>query len=239
MENHRIEKLNDIFKGLSLEESFEHLMQLGFKNMAFSTSFGQEDQVISDVIFKNNYPIDVFTLDTGRLFEETHKVFQDTFNKYSKKIITYFPDSSAVEQLLTEKGPYSFYDSVENRKECCGIRKVNPLQKALKGVDIWITGLRASQSSARNEVKIFGYDNAFGLPKFNPLAYWDLSAVEKYLEKNQVPQNSLHQKGFVSIGCAPCTRPIKEGDDIRSGRWWWEESKKECGLHLNPKSIDQ
>jgi phosphoadenosine phosphosulfate reductase len=236
MENHRIEKLNQTFKDYSLKETFDQLMQLGFNNMAFSTSFGQEDQVISDVIFKNNYPIKIFTLDTGRLFEETYKVFSDTQQKYGKKISTYFPDTDAVEKLVSEKGPYSFYESVENRKECCTIRKVKPLQKALKGVDLWITGLRASQSTARNEIKLFGYDNAFGLPKFNPLAHWDLSTVEKYLEKNQVPQNLLHKSGFVSIGCAPCTRAVKEGEDIRSGRWWWEETKKECGLHLNPKS---
>ena len=236
MKNHRIEELNTTFRNYSLEQAFDHLMQLGFKNMAFSTSFGQEDQVITDVIFKNNYPIEVFTLDTGRLFEQTHKVFDDTQKKYNKNIITYFPKTDAVEKLVSEKGPYSFYESVENRKECCGIRKVNPLQKALKGVDLWITGLRASQSTARNEIEIFGYDNAFGLPKFNPLANWDLSSVTQYLEKNQIPKNSLHQKGYVSIGCAPCTRAINEGDDTRSGRWWWEESKKECGLHLNQKS---
>jgi phosphoadenosine phosphosulfate reductase len=236
MENHRIEKLNQTFKDYSLEEAFDHLLKLGFKNMAFSTSFGQEDQVITDLIFKNDYPIEVFTLDTGRLFEETHKVFGDTQTKYNKNIITYFPNSDAVQKLISEKGPYSFYESPENRKECCGIRKVNPLQKALKGVDLWITGLRASQSSARHEIEIFGYDNAFGLPKFNPLAHWDLSTVEKYLEQHNIPQNSLHQKGFVSIGCAPCTRAVKADEDIRSGRWWWESSKKECGLHLNTKS---
>lgn len=239
MENHRIEKLNETFKNYSIEEAFEQLMTLDFKNMAFSTAFGQEDQVIADVIFKKHLPIKVFTLDTGRLFEATYKVFEDTQKKYQKSIVTYFPDHQKVQQLLTEKGPYSFYQSVENRKECCNIRKVNPLQRALKGVDLWITGLRASQSTARNNIKLFGYDNAFGLPKFNPLAHWDLSTVTQYLEKNQVPQNHLHQKGFVSIGCAPCTRAIKEGEDIRSGRWWWEESKKECGLHLNTKSISQ
>ena len=236
MENHRIEKLNTTYRNYSLEEAFHHLLQLGFKNMAFSTSFGQEDQVIADVIFKNDYPIEVFTLDTGRLFEETHKVLGDTKRKYNKNIITYFPKTDAVEKLVSEKGPYSFYESVENRKECCGIRKVKPLQKALKGVDLWITGLRTAQSTARNEIEIFGYDNMFGLPKFNPLALWDLSRVNDYLEKNNVPQNSLHQKGYVSIGCAPCTRAIKPGDDLRSGRWWWEESKKECGLHLNQKT---
>lgn len=236
MENHRIEKLNEVFINFNLEESFENLINLGFKNMAFSTSFGQEDQVITDVIFKNDYPIKVFTLDTGRLFEETHKVIDQTQKKYNKDVITYFPNTESVEKLVEQKGHYSFYESVENRKECCSIRKVNPLQRALKGVDLWITGLRASQSNSRSEINLFGYDNAFGLPKFNPLAHWELSTVVKYLEINQVPQNSLHHKGFVSIGCAPCTRPIKEGDDIRAGRWWWEESKKECGLHLNQKS---
>ena len=217
MQNHQIEKLNEIFKKFTLEEAFDNLVNLGFKNMAFSTSFGQEDQVI-------------------RLFEETYKVIDQTQKKYNKQVLSYFPNTESVEKLVAEKGHFSFYDSIENRKECCLIRKVNPLQRALKGVDLWITGLRAAQSNSRSKVNLFGYDDAFGLPKFNPLAHWDLSTVKKYLENNQVPQNILHKKGFLSIGCAPCTRAIRQGDDIRSGRWWWEESKKECGLHLNQKS---
>lgn len=236
MENNSIEKLNQQFASLSLEKIFETLSTLGFKNIAFSTSLGQEDQVLTDVIFKNNHPIKVFTLDTGRLFEQTYDVLDKTQKKYNKSISSFAPDNNELEALLDSKGPYSFYDSIENRKECCSIRKINPLQKALKGVDLWITGLRASQSNSRSTLSFFSYDDAFGLPKFNPLVNWTLEEVENYLEQNNVPQNSLHKKGFVSIGCEPCTRAVKPGEDIRSGRWWWEESKKECGLHLNHKS---
>ena len=236
MENNSIEKLNQQFASLSLEKAFETLSTLRFKNIAFSTSLGQEDQVLTDVIFKNNHPIKVFTLDTGRLFEQTYDVLDKTQKKYNKSISSFAPDNNELEALLDSKGPYSFYDSIENRKECCSIRKINPLQKALKGVDLWITGLRASQSNSRSTLSFFSYDDAFGLPKFNPLVNWTLEEVENYLEQNNVPQNSLHKKGFVSIGCEPCTRAVKPGEDIRSGRWWWEESKKECGLHLNHKS---
>jgi len=236
MENNSIEKLNQQFASLSLEEAFETLSTLGFKNIAFSTSLGQEDQVLTDVIFKNNHPIKVFTLDTGRLFEQTYDVLDKTQKKYKKSISSFAPNNNELETLLDSKGPYSFYDSIENRKECCSIRKINPLQKALKGVDLWITGLRSSQSNSRSTLSFFSYDDAFGLPKFNPLVNWTLEEVENYLEQNNIPQNSLHKKGFVSIGCEPCTRAVKPGEDIRSGRWWWEESKKECGLHLNHKS---
>ena len=236
MENNSIEKLNQQFASLSLEEAFETLSTLRFKNIAFSTSLGQEDQVMTDVIFKNNHPIKVFTLDTGRLFKQTYDVLDKTQKKYNKSISSFAPDNNELEKLLDSKGPYSFYDSIENRKECCSIRKINPLQKALKGVDLWITGLRASQSNSRSTLSFFSYDDAFELPKFNPLVNWTLEEVENYLEQNNVPQNSLHKKGFVSIGCEPCTRAVKPGENIRSGRWWWEESKKECGLHLNHKS---
>lgn len=236
MENNSIKKLNQQFASLSLEKAFETLSTLGFKNIAFSTSLGQEDQVLTDVIFKNNHPIKVFTSDTGRLFEQTYDVLDKTQKKYNKSISSFAPDNNELEALLDSKGPYSFYDSIENRKECCSIRKINPLQKALKGVDLWITGLRAYQSNSRSTLSFFSYDDAFGLPKFNPLVNWTLEEVENYLEQNNVPQNSLHKKGFMSIGCEPCTRAVKPGEDIRSGRWWWEESKKECGLHLNHKS---
>jgi len=211
---------------------FTALLKLNLGNIAFSTSFGLEDQVITDTIFSNNHPIKVFTLDTGRLFEETYQVYHDTLNKYNKTITPYFPDQQKVEALLTKKGPYSFYQSVENRKECCKIRKVDPLQRALQGVDVWVTGLRGEQSHFRKELDLFEFDNSFGLIKFNPLIHWSKEEVERYLNLKKIPQNSLHQKGYPSIGCAPCTRAVKDGEDARSGRWWWEESKKECGLHL-------
>jgi len=224
-------------KGFSIEETLAFLANEYKDKVVFSTSFGQEDQVITALIAKNDLPITIFTLDTGRLFQETYDVFHKTLKKYKKEIKVYFPEADAVEKLLNEKGPNSFYESVENRKECCFIRKVAPLTKALKGNAIWITGLRAEQSENRNDLALFEYDEKFEIIKFNPLLKWTLKEVEDYLEKNNVPQNVLHKQGFVSIGCAPCTRAIEPGEDIRAGRWWWESSHKECGLHspLAPK----
>jgi phosphoadenosine phosphosulfate reductase len=218
-------------KGFSIEETLAFLANEYKEKVVFSTSFGQEDQVITALIATNDLPITIFTLDTGRLFQETYDVFHKTLKKYKKEIKVYFPEALAVEKLLEEKGPNSFYDSVENRKECCFIRKVAPLTKALKGNAIWITGLRAEQSENRNDLALFEYDAHFDIIKFNPLLKWTLKEVENYLEKNNVPQNALHKQGFVSIGCAPCTRAITADEDIRAGRWWWESSHKECGLH--------
>lgn len=223
--------LLDKTKDFSIEETLAFLANEFRDKVVFSTSFGQEDQVITALIGKNNLPITIFTLDTGRLFQETYDVFHKTLKKYKIDIKTYFPDTTAVEELLNKKGPNSFYESVENRKECCFIRKVAPLTKALKGNSIWITGLRAEQSENRNDLDLFEYDEKFDIIKFNPLLKWTLEEVQKYLDDNNVPQNALHKQGFVSIGCAPCTRAIVRGEDIRAGRWWWESSHKECGLH--------
>lgn len=215
----------------SIEETLTFLANEYKDKVVFSTSFGQEDQVITALIAKNDLPITIFTLDTGRLFQETYDVFHKTLKKYKIDIKTYFPETTAVENLLNQKGPNSFYESVENRKECCFIRKVVPLTKALKGNAVWITGLRAEQSENRNDLAIFEYDEKFEIIKFNPLLKWTLKEVEDYLDKNNVPQNALHKQEFVSIGCAPCTRAIAPGEDIRAGRWSWESSHKECGLH--------
>jgi phosphoadenosine phosphosulfate reductase len=223
--------LSEKTKGFSIEETFAFLANEYKDKVVFSTSFGQEDQVITALIAKNDLPITIFTLDTGRLFQETYDVFHKTQKKYKKDIKVYFPETASVEKLLETKGPNSFYDSVENRKECCFIRKVAPLTKALKGNSIWITGLRSEQSENRNSLDLFEYDAHFDIIKFNPLLKWTLADVQKYIDGNNVPQNALHKKGFVSIGCAPCTRAIVEGEDIRAGRWWWESSHKECGLH--------
>ena len=215
----------------SIEETLIFLANEYKGKVVFSTSFGQEDQVITALIASNDLPITIFTLDTGRLFQETYDVFHKTLKKYKKEIKVFFPEASAVEKLLKEKGPNSFYESVENRKQCCHIRKVAPLTKALKGNAIWITGLRAEQSENRSNLDFFEYDAHFDIIKFNPLLKWTLKEIEDYLEKNNVPQNALHKQGFVSIGCAPCTRAITPDENIRAGRWWWESSHKECGLH--------
>ena len=226
-----VQSLLEKTKDFSIEETFSFLANEYKNKVVFSTSFGQEDQVITDLIEKSKAAITIFTLDTGRLFQETYDVFHRTQKKYTTPIKVYFPEAKSVEELLEKKGPNSFFESVENRKECCFIRKVVPLKKALEGNDVWITGLRAEQSENRSDLHLFEYDDNFKMIKFNPLLKWSLEEVQKYIDTNNVPQNSLHKKGFVSIGCAPCTRAIAEGEDIRAGRWYWEQSHKECGLH--------
>ncbi|MDA3881656.1 MAG: phosphoadenylyl-sulfate reductase [Bacteroidales bacterium] len=200
----------------------------------FTTSFGLEDQVITDIVFSNNIPIQVVTLDTGRLFKETYKVYNKTLEKYNKPIFAFFPETEKVEKMVSEKGPYSFYTSVENRKECCYIRKVIPLNRALQNQKIWVTGIRAEQSENRQNLHMFEYDSDRDMIKCNPLVNWTFKEVQDYIQKNNIPYNILHDKGFVSIGCEPCTRAIQPGEDFRAGRWWWEDnSKKECGLHTH------
>ncbi len=218
--------------GYGIQDTLRYLSIHFQGEIAFSTSFGQEDQIITDMIFTADLPILVFTLDTGRHFEETYKVMNKTLAKYNKKIKVCFPDKDQVEKLMTQKGPYSFYESVENRKECCHIRKVEPLQKILSQTSCWITGLRASQSDARHTLKRFSYDATNQVIKYNPLLEWSAQEVNDYLKLNHIPYNMLHDRGFLSIGCAPCTRAVNPGEDIRAGRWWWENNTtKECGLH--------
>jgi len=199
--------------------------------VAFSTSLGQEDQVITDAIWRDDLPIRVFTLDTGRLFEETYTLIDATREQYGKAIEVFSPDTAEVEALVSLRGHHSFRESVDDRKACCHLRKVRPLQRALQGVDVWITGLRREQSTNRQTMRIIEWDDGYGLLKCNPLIDWDADTMLAYLEARDVPQNPLHAQGFVSIGCAPCTRAIAPGEDPRAGRWWWETSKKECGLH--------
>ncbi|MEQ1587744.1 MAG: phosphoadenylyl-sulfate reductase [Cyclobacteriaceae bacterium] len=197
----------------------------------FSTSLGLEDQVITHMIGSEKLDIKIFTLDTGRLFQETYDVLDLTQKKYDVSIHAFFPQTSAVEKLITEKGPNSFYDSVENRKECCRIRKIEPLKRALQGATVWITGVRAEQSENRNAMKLVEWDEPHQVIKYNPLLNWTEKEVLAFIELNKVPVNTLHKKGYPSIGCAPCTRAIMPGEDLRAGRWWWESSSKECGLH--------
>ncbi|MCP9767019.1 phosphoadenylyl-sulfate reductase [Lacihabitans sp. LS3-19] len=221
----------EILEGFDLVDSLKFVSKKFPGKVVFSTSFGQEDQVITDAIFKNNINIKVFTLDTGRLFPETYELMDKTKARYKKSFETYFPENEKVETLVKEKGFNSFYESVENRKECCNIRKIIGLKRALKGNEVWITGLRAEQSENRSSMAIWEFDEGNNIHKFNPLVHWSASKMEEYLEENNVPQNVLHKKGFVSIGCQPCTRAIEVGEHPRAGRWWWEESQKECGLH--------
>ena len=201
------------------------------EKIVFSTSFGQEDQAITHAIASTNSAIEIFTLDTGRQFQESYELMDLTIKKYSLSLKTYFPSTPAVEKLVAEKGFNSFYTSVENRKECCFVRKMEPLNRALQGAKVWITGLRAEQSENRADMPIVEWDENRQLFKINPLIDWSFETLEKYLVEHKIPQNPLHKKGFVSIGCAPCTRAIAEGEHPRAGRWWWENSQKECGLH--------
>jgi len=209
------------------------LLKLNKEKLTFSTSMSAEDQVITDIIFRNDLDIDVFTLDTGRMFPETYTTFQSILDKYQKAVKVYFPDATEVESLMTAKGAFSFYDSVENRKQCCEIRKVKPLKRALQGKTIWITGIRSEHSQHRTDMQKIEWDAVNNITKVHPLLHWSNNEVWTYIKVNNVPYNSLHEKGFVSIGCQPCTRAVKEGEDFRAGRWWWEdENKKECGLHV-------
>jgi phosphoadenosine phosphosulfate reductase len=198
----------------------------------FSSSFGKEDQVITDILVKEKISAKIFTIDTGRLFNETYSLHRKTNDIYKIKIATFFPDSKEVEDLINKKGPDSFFDSVENRLECCRIRKVNPLKRALNGSEIWITGLRHEQSGDRAKLEMIQFDEEHLVIKFHPLLNWSSEDIDDYIKKNKVPVNILHDKGFPSIGCSPCTREVFPGEDSRAGRWSWETGKKECGLHI-------
>lgn len=226
------DEINELVHGKSVLEALTVLADRFPGKIVFSTSFGIEDQVITHFIFSNNLPIRVFTLETGRLFPETYYVWNRTLEIYKKDIEAYFPDTHAVQQLISQKGPSSFYESVENRKECCRIRKIEPLQRALEGAECWITGIRAEQSDNRQGMAQVEWDGGNQLVKFHPIYDWSLDEVWDFAKANHIPYNPLHDKGFPSIGCAPCTRAVREGEDFRAGRWWWEDtSKKECGLH--------
>lgn len=217
----------------SLGEALQIVVKQFPKETVFSSSLGQEDQVLTHAIAKNKLPVKIFTLDTGRHFNEHYELLEKTNARYKINIQVYFPDASDVEKFVNEKGVNGFYESVENRKECCFIRKVKPLNRALQGAKVWITGLRAEQSDNRKDMKIIEWDEARQLYKFNPLIHWTYNQVLDYIAEHNIPYNPLHDKGFISIGCAPCTRAVEPGEDARAGRWWWEASKKECGLHIN------
>lgn len=224
--------LTNRVKGQSATAILKTVAEAFGEEAVFSTSFGLEDQVITHLIAQDKLPIELFTLDTGRLFPETYKTLNTTRNRYKLKIKTYYPNTQKVQDLVSEKGPFSFYDSIENRKECCFIRKVEPLKRALKGKKCWVTGIRATQSTTRTDKQQVEYDEANDIIKVHPLLHWTHDEVERFIEEHHIPYNPLHDQGFPSIGCQPCTRAVKEGEDIRAGRWWWENpDKKECGLH--------
>jgi len=199
--------------------------------ITFACSFGAEDMVLLDAIATNARKIEVFTLDTGRLPEETQALLEAVRDKYPLEIKTYFPDAAAVESWVAQNGPNAFYKSVAQREQCCHIRKIQPLRRALAGKKSWVTGLRREQSQARQNLQLEQWDEANGLTKINPLLDWTNDEVWAYIKAHDVPYNALHDRGYPSIGCAPCTRAVQPGEDIRAGRWWWEATSKECGLH--------
>ena len=199
----------------------------------FANSLGAEDMVLTDLINKYQPDIEMFSLDTGRLPQETYDLMQEVRGHYSVPLNIYFPDSALIEEYVAQYGPNGFYDSVELRKRCCHIRKVEPLKRALADKKAWITGMRRDQAVTRGSLEVSSFDSDHGLQKFNPLLEWTNADVWEYLKQNDVPYNKLHDKFYPSIGCAPCTRAVTPGEDMRSGRWWWEQPEnKECGLHV-------
>lgn len=229
-----IPELLQQIRGLDNARALAVLAETFPGKVTFSSSFSFEDQVITHDILHNETGVSIFTLDTGRLFPETYSVWNSTNERYSTRIKAYYPNHSMIETFVDEKGPNAFYESVENRKGCCFIRKVEPLGRALQGNAVWVTGLRAEHSTSRNNLDVMEWDDNHKVIKFHPLLYWTTDEVQQYIRKYNIPYNPLHDRGFISIGCAPCTRAIRPGEDFRAGRWWWEdESKKECGLHVN------
>ncbi len=209
-----------------------------YVSIVFASSFSAEDMVLTDLIGRHYPGIRIFTLDTGRLPEETHSLIKRVEDNYHIHIQLYYPDTSAVEKYIAQNGLNGFYDSVDARNTCCYIRKVEPLKRALDGQNAWITGLRRDQATTRKNLTEVGFDSENGLQKINPLLDWGMPDVCAYLSEFNVPYNALYDKGYASIGCAPCTRAIVAGEDVRSGRWWWENPEtKECGLHIQSSHI--
>jgi len=228
----KIQQLNEQFSHLTAQEILEYFLNAYKGKIALSSSFGAEDQVLTHMILTIDKTAKIFTLDTGRLPYETYSVMDNTNLKYGIKVDVYFPDAKEVEELYKTQGINGFYESIENRKRCCFVRKIQPLQRALNGLEVWITGLRSAQSVTREQMQLVEYDEANGVIKLNPLLAWSEQDVWDFIKENKVPYNKLHDQRYPSIGCAPCTRAVKEGEDIRSGRWWWENPEhKECGLH--------
>ncbi|MBX7057341.1 MAG: phosphoadenylyl-sulfate reductase [Leptospirales bacterium] len=229
---HDVESLNQRFQ----KEPPQSLVAWGLeqfgRHISLACSLGMEDVALVHMLCSIDRTARIFVLDTGRLHESTYETMEALRSKYAIDFELYFPEAAAVEQLVREKGAYSFYQSVENRKQCCQIRKVAPLQRALQGAEAWFTGLRREQSQGRAETLLVERDDAHGgILKLNPLAYWSLTQLQQFIDENRIPLHPLHRRGYPSIGCEPCTRAVEPGEDLRAGRWWWELDNKECGLH--------
>ncbi len=232
MSKEKIIQLQNDLEDKKPEEIVTICFQKFRDKVCFSTSLGAEDQVLTEMISKSSPDLKIFTLDTGRLFPETYDLLDRTRKKYKLNILTYFPEFIDVEKMVNKKGINLFFESSENRKECCNVRKIKPLKRALNGMDAWISGLRKDQSLVRKDIELVEWDKTNGLIKINPLYNWTEKMVWDYIEEHKIPYNPLHKKDYPSIGCQPCTRAIFPGEDIRAGRWWWENSyTRECGLH--------
>ena len=228
-----INEINEQLKDRSAEEVLSYFINEYKDKIALASSLSAEDQVLTDMIIKKDKNIKIFTLDTGRLFQETYDLIEKTNNKYNIKLDVYFPDTTNVEKMTKEKGVNLFYECIENRKLCCHIRKIDPLKRAFKDLEVWICGLRKEQSITRKEINLIEWDCDNNLIKVNPLLYWTEDKVWNYIRNNDVPYNKLHDRNYPSIGCKPCTRAVMQSEDIRAGRWWWEKPEnKECGLHV-------
>jgi len=228
----QIEALNQKYRNATPEELLTGFLAEYKGKIALSSSLGTEDQVLTHMVSKIDNSTKIFTLDTGRLFPETYELIHRTNSKYGIRLSVYFPEASHVEKMVGEKGINLFFESVENRKLCCNIRKLEPLKRAFAGLEVWICGLRREQSVTRHNMERIEWDEANGLIKLNPLIDWTEAEVLQFIKDHGIPYNPLHDKGYPSIGCQPCTRAIFPGEDIRAGRWWWENpDTRECGLH--------
>ena len=227
---------------MSLDQKIERTVEVlneaarDYAPVVFASSLGAEDMVLTDLISLHRPDIAIFSLDTGRLPQETYDLMQAVRSHFDVPLTVYFPDGNLVEEYVAQHGINGFYDSVESRKACCYVRKVEPLRRALKGNGAWITGMRRDQAVTRGSLAVSSFDEGNGLQKFNPLLEWSNKDVWAYIRKHDVPYNKLHDQFYPSLGCAPCTRSVTPGEDIRAGRWWWEDpASKECGLHVSSK----
>ena len=233
MDANEIKELNEKLAGATTQEVMAFFLGQYAGRIALSSSLSYEDQVLTDIIAKTNpKAARIFTLDTGRLFPETYQLIDKTSMTYGLEIEVFFPKHEHVQQMVKEEGINLFYNSIESRHRCCQIRKLEPLSRAFKGLDAWICGLRREQSVTRRDMQVVEWDKMHGLLKVNPLIAWSEQQVKDYIKQNNVPYNKLHDRGYPSIGCEPCTRAVKPGEDVRAGRWWWEApDHRECGLH--------
>lgn len=228
-----IEKLNQQWDNVEPETMLRHFMEIYGDRIALSSSLSAEDQALTDMMLGINPQARIFSLDTGRLFPETYALLDKTNLHYGIKIEVFCPQTEALQEMVSTQGINLFYESIEKRHFCCQVRKLEPLSRAFRTLDAWVCGLRRGQSVTRNDMRRVEWDERHGLLKINPLIDWSEEQVWVYVREHRVPYNKLHDQGFPSIGCQPCTRAVKPGEDIRSGRWWWEDPQhRECGLHI-------